>query len=121
MRECKSVFLSVHDNVEWFQSSANMQCAGAFFCKSDFLSTARIAVAYVVGSGGGVMVELHQGGQWCICVWMFMCALAALDELGQAVAEFGQLEDLAVQQLQQGAQALAEGFPLQLVALQPLL
>lgn len=56
------------------------------------------------GDGGGVFVSL-----------------AALEELGQRVPQLGQLEDLAVQQLQQGAQALAKGFPLLLAALQMLL
>lgn len=45
-------------------------------------------------------------------------SLAALHQLGQRVAQLRQLEDLAVQQLQQGAKALPVGFPLQLAALQ---
>lgn len=49
------------------------------------------------------------------------CCLAALQELGQRVPQLVQLEQLAVQQLQQGAQAPAKGFPLQLAALHPLL
>lgn len=48
-------------------------------------------------------------------------SLAALQELGQRVSQLRQLEDLAVQQLQQRAQALAKGFPLLLAALQTLL
>lgn len=44
--------------------------------------------------------------------------LAALQDLGQRVPQLRQLEDLAVQQLQQRAQALAEGFPLLQAALQ---
>lgn len=47
--------------------------------------------------------------------------LAALQDLGQRVPQLRQLEDLAVQQLQQRAQALAEGFPLLQAALQTLL
>lgn len=47
--------------------------------------------------------------------------LAALEELGQGVPQLRQLKDLAVQQLQQRAQAFAKGFPLLLAALQTLL
>lgn len=47
--------------------------------------------------------------------------LAALDQLDQRVAQLRQLEDLAVQHLQQGAQVLPVGLPLQLDALQALL
>lgn len=45
-------------------------------------------------------------------------ALAALEELGQGVPQLRQLEDLAVQQLEQRAQALVKGVPLLLAALQ---
>lgn len=47
--------------------------------------------------------------------------LTSLEELGQRVPQLGQLEDLAVQQLQQGPQAAAKGFSLQLASLQVLL
>lgn len=60
----------------------------------------------VVGGGGTVFVSLR---------------LAALQQLGQCVPQLVQLKDFAVQQLQQGAQAFAKGFPLQLAALQTLL
>lgn len=55
---------------------------------------------------------------------MLMCggaALAALEELGQGVPQLRQLRDLAVQQLEQRAQALVKGFPLLLAAFQTLL
>lgn len=48
-------------------------------------------------------------------------SLAALEELGQGVPQLRQLEDLAVQQLEQRAQALVKGVPLLLAALQALL
>lgn len=67
------------------------------------LSSAAVRVEEVeVGGGGGL-------------------SLAALQQLGQRVPQLGQLEDLAVQQLEQGAEALTEGLPLQLAALQALL
>lgn len=58
-----------------------------------------------------------------VSVEVLVCfvALATLEELGQRVPQLGQLEDLAVQQLQQGAQAFVKGFSLQLAALQTLL
>lgn len=46
-------------------------------------------------------------------------ALATLYELGQAVPQFGELEDLPIQDLQEGFEVLAEGLLLQLAALQP--
>lgn len=55
------------------------------------------------------------------CVGDDVGSLAALDQLGQRVTQLRQLEDLPVQQLQQGAQALGVGLPLQLAALQTLL
>ena len=50
-----------------------------------------------------------------------VCVLAALDELGKRVPQLGQLEDLPVQELQQGAQMGAEGLPLLLGVLHRLL
>lgn len=55
-----------------------------------------------------------------LMVQVALAAAAALQEFGQRVSELRQLEDLAVQQLQQRAEALAEGFPLLLAALQTL-
>lgn len=49
------------------------------------------------------------------------CSLAALEELGQGVPQLRQLRDLAVQQAEQRAQALVEGLPLLLAAVQALL
>lgn len=46
------------------------------------------------------------------------CSLAALEELDQGVPQLRQLRDLAVQQLEQRAQALVKGVPLLLAALQ---
>lgn len=56
-----------------------------------------------------------------VAVAMATSPLAALQDLGQRVPQLRQLEDLAVQQLQQRAQALAEGFPLLQAVLQTLL
>lgn len=51
---------------------------------------------------------------------MVVASLGALQQLGQRVPQLRQLEDLAVQQLQQRVQALVKGFPLLLAALQTL-
>lgn len=57
---------------------------------------------------------------WWRWLWLLV-SLAAFEDLGQRVPQLRQLEDLAVQQLQQRAQALAKGFPFLLAALQTLL
>lgn len=56
-----------------------------------------------------------------VMMLMGAASLAAFEELGQRVPQLRQLEDLAVQQLQQRAQALAKGLPFPLAALQTLL
>lgn len=55
----------------------------------------------------------------CVCTRLSLAT--TLDELGECVPQLGQFEDLRVQQLQQGAQALPKGFALLLAALQMLL
>lgn len=76
----------------------------------------RIQVALRVG-------ECQHAGGFFSERWLLVASasLAALDEFGQRVPKFVQLEELAVQQLEQGAQALVKGLPLLLVALQTLL
>lgn len=69
-----------------------------------------------------VISSLSAGWWWWWWRWFWLLvSLAAFEELGQHVPQLRQLEDLAVQQLQQRAQALVKGFPFPLAAVQTLL